>query len=374
MTGRGLVLAALLAMLLAVPFAAANEAPFTEELDVPVVEWFHGVGGDEALERLEDEAAEGRIRLLQWRLDADEIGSDFPDDDARLRADTLGVASGPAIAVNGQVLPDLEAGTLQTAVAEAEYRRVLAFSGTVSVVEDEGETAVLIRGTLTPMENLSEHVIVLVTLTEDGAVDRHGRTATHLVRDMRPEVAFARNLGNSSEVLWMMTPDHLEAAGVDLSGHGLGYRLSMIVVEHGVVLQSSTQALPSSTTGMDQSTALAVLPLAGVALVVLGLVLRGEMKTDQALPAIGAVPWDGEGKVRVLVHAGTSSCTVTGIEAEPPWKVAGRSIHRDVQPGVAEVIEVRPSRGGQAPLRLRLSIEVEGEGGWVQSLDVERAS
>ena len=38
MTGRGLVLAALLAMLLAVPFAAANEAPFTEELDVPVVE------------------------------------------------------------------------------------------------------------------------------------------------------------------------------------------------------------------------------------------------------------------------------------------------------------------------------------------------
>ena len=110
MTGRGLVLAALLAMLLAVPFAAANEAPFTEELDVPVVEWFHGVGGDEALERLEDEASEGRIRLLQWRLDADEIGSDFPDDDARLRADTLGVASGPAIVVNGQVLPDLEAG------------------------------------------------------------------------------------------------------------------------------------------------------------------------------------------------------------------------------------------------------------------------
>ncbi|DAC33863.1 MAG TPA: hypothetical protein HA286_07595, partial [Candidatus Poseidoniaceae archaeon] len=339
MNGRGLVLAALLAMLLAVPFAAANEAPFTEELDVPVVEWFHGEGGDEALERLEHEASEGRIRLLQWRLDADEIGSDFPDDDARLRADTLGVASGPAIAVNGQVLPDLEASTLQTAVAEAEYRRVLAFSGTVSVVEDEGETAVLIQGTLTPMENLSEHVIVLVTLTEDGAVDRHGRTATHLVRDMRPEVAFARNLGNTSEVLWMMTPDHLDAAGVDLSGHGLGYRLSMIVVEHGVVLQSSTQALPSSTTGMDQSTALAVLPLAGVALVVLGLVLRGEMKTDQALPAIGAVPWDGEGKVRVLVHAGTSSCTVTGIEAEPPWKVAGRSIHRDVQPGVAEVIE-----------------------------------
>jgi hypothetical protein len=65
---------------------------------------------------------------------------------------------------------------------------------------------------------------------------------------------------------------------------------------------------------------------------------------------------------------------VTGIEAEPPWKVAGRSLHRDVVQGDLDVIEVRPSRGGEAPLRLRLSIEVEGEGGWVQSLDVERTS
>ena len=45
----------------------------------------------------------------------------------------------------------------------------------------------------------------------------------------------------------------------------------------------------------------AVLPLMGVVLVVLGLVLRGEMKTDEALPSIGAVPWTGEGKVRVIV-------------------------------------------------------------------------
>jgi hypothetical protein len=78
--------------------------------------------------------------------------------------------------------------------------------------------------------------------------------------------------------------------------------------------------------------------------------------------------------VQVLVQAGTSPCTVTGIEAEPPWKVAGRSLHRDVAKGDLDVIEVRPSRGGDAPLRLRLSIEVEGEGGWVQSLDVERTS
>ena len=49
-------------------------------------------------------------------------------------------------------------------------------------------------------------------------------------------------------------------------------------------------------------------------------------------------------------------------------------MHREVAEGELNVIDVRPSRGGDAPLRLRLSIEVEGEGGWVQSLDVERTS
>lgn len=364
----------MLGLLLAAPLAAAVEAPLSTEHDPPVVEWFHGEGGDDALDRLEEAAADGHIRLLHWRLDAEGAGSDFPDDDARLRADTLGVASGPAIAVNGVVLADLEEDTFDAAVDLHAPRDVLTFSGSVGVLEADGELAVLIRGTVTPQENLSEHVIVLVTLTEDGAVDRHGRTATHLVRDMRPEVAFGREAGNASQVLWTMTPDHLEAAGVDLSGHGMGYRLSLIVVEHGVVLQSHTQTLPDSTSGMDRSTALIVLPLASVVVVVLVLILRGEMKTDQALPAIGAVPWDGQGKVQVLVQAGTSQCTVTGIEAEPPWKVAGRSMHREVAEGELNVIDVRPSRGGDAPLRLRLSIEVEGEGGWVQSLDVERTS
>ena len=364
--------AVLLAGVLLAPLAAASEVPLVENLDAPVVEWFHGEGDDGALAASEERASEGEIRLLHWRLDADLTGSDFPSDDAHLRADALGIASGPAVAVNGQVLPDVRDATLEAALSEASLRRIIAFDGTLSMVEAEGEAAVLIRGTVEPLENLSEHVIVLVTLTEDGAVDAYGRSAAHLVRDMRPEVAFAREVGNSSEILWTMTPDHLEAAGVDLSTQSMGYHLSLIVVEHGVVLQSHTQELPNPTSTMDRSTALTVLPLMGVVLVVLGLVLRGEMKTDEALPSIGAVPWTGEGKVRVIVQAGTAPCTVTGVEAEPPWKVAGRSMHREVEAGQVEVIEVRPSRGKEEPLRLRLSIEVEEQGGWVQTLDVER--
>ena len=220
-----LPLAVLFLLTLLAPLAGASEAPLQDDLDAPLVEWFHGEGEHDALEALEERSSAGEVRLLHWRLNADQTGSDFPNDDARLRADALGIVDGPAVAVNGRVLPDLDQATLESALNEAEYRRVLAFEGTVSMVEADGEAAVLIRGTVRPLENLSEHVIVLVTLTEDGAVDRHGRTATHLVRDMRPEVAFARDVGNSSDVLWTMTPDHLEAAGVDLSAQSLGYRL-----------------------------------------------------------------------------------------------------------------------------------------------------
>ena len=103
------------------------------------------------------------------------------------------------------------------------------------------------------MENLSEHVIVLITLTEDGAVDRHGRAATDLVRDMRPEVAFADARQPFRHPVDDDFSDHLEAAGVDLSTQPLGYSLSFIVVEHGVVLQSRTQPLPNPTSGMDRA-------------------------------------------------------------------------------------------------------------------------
>ena len=113
-----------------------------------------------------------------------------------------------------------------------------------------------------------------------------------------------------------------------------------------------------------------MLPLVGVVLVVLGLVLRGEMKTDEALPSIGAFRGTEKGR---SASSSSRDLPVHGDrrQAEPPWKVPGR-MHREIEPGGVDVIEVRPSRGGQDPLRLRLSIEVEGEGGWVQTLDVER--
>ncbi|GIS27423.1 MAG: hypothetical protein CM15mP128_1820 [Methanobacteriota archaeon] len=71
---------------------------------------------DAALDALERRASAGEVRLLHWRLDAEEGFSDFPNDDARLRAEALDIANGPAVAVNGQVLPDLEDDTLESAL------------------------------------------------------------------------------------------------------------------------------------------------------------------------------------------------------------------------------------------------------------------
>ena len=128
-----LPLAVLLIGVLLAPLVAASEAPLVEDLDAPVVEWFHGEGDDSALVALEERASAGEIRLLHWRLDADQTGSDFPSDDAHLRADALGIANGPAVAVNGQVLPDVGDATLEAALSEASLRRIIAFDGTLSL-------------------------------------------------------------------------------------------------------------------------------------------------------------------------------------------------------------------------------------------------
>ena len=94
MKRHSLLLAVLFVLVVLAPSVAASEAPLNDDLDPPVVEWFHAEGKHEALDLLEERAARGEIRLLHWRLDADQTGSDFPNDDARLRADALGIGLG----------------------------------------------------------------------------------------------------------------------------------------------------------------------------------------------------------------------------------------------------------------------------------------
>ena len=82
---------------------------------------------------------------------------------------------------------------------------------------------------VTPLQNLSNHTILYVVLTEDRAVDVHQRTVHHLVRELRPEVGFSVKANNSTAFVSMLPADHLQAAGVDLQDEPNGWSYTVVV-------------------------------------------------------------------------------------------------------------------------------------------------
>lgn len=365
---------AVLLMLLMLPLAsaAAPSSTVPVEQDPALVEWFHGDGHDDVLDWLEAKAESGEIRLLHWRLNAALEGSSFPDDDARLRAEAFGVDAGPAVVVDGETIVDLDLDSVRAAVEAIVPRDAwMTWDLSVSVkMVDEGPT-VVVDGNVAPLRTLPSGAMVLLALTENNAMDDEGRQARHLVRDMRPEAAFNRTENSTTEVAWYLTPEHLTAAGVDLASADLGYSVTLLLVDGGTVLEARSIPLPSSVTTHDARTALALLPFTSVVVVVLMLLLRSEITTSDALPRLVAAPWKHGEEVVVHVAAASAGCVLTRIDALPPWTVRW-SRQVQVPAGTVTELRVRPSRGGEAPLHLDIGLDVDGYGGWVQRLSVER--
>lgn len=363
-------------LLLPLPLVGAADPSslVTETQEPPLVEWFHGEGYGDVLAQLEAEASLGNIRLLHWRLNAEAEGSSFPDDDAALRAETFGIGAGPAVVVDGRRAEDMNTTAVLDAIdASAPREAWMAYDLRVDVVRLDEGPAVVFEGSITPLHPLSSGTMVLLALTDVSAVDDEGRVAQHLVREMRPEAAFNRTGGTTTEVTWYMTPEHLTAAGVDLASSDLGYVISVLLVDGTDVLDVRSISLPSRVTDHDAGTALSLLPLTVIMVVVLVLFFRSEIATADALPRLVAAPWKQGEEVIVHVAAANANCVLTRIEAMPPWTV--RWTRRvDVPAGSTSEVSVRPSRGGEAPLRLEIGLEVDGYGGWVQSLNVERCS
>ena len=365
---------ALLLVLLMLPLASAAtpSSAVPVEQDPVLVEWFHGEGHDDVLHWLEAKAEAGEVRLLHWRLSAAQEGSSFPDDDARLRAEAFGIDVGPAVVVDGEPIVDLDLASLQAAVdAVAPRNAWMNWDMSVSVMMVEEGPTVVFDGSVTPLRPLPSGSMVLLALTETSAVDDEGRQARHLVRDMRPEAAFNRTENSTTEVAWYLTPEHLTAAGVDLASSDLGYSVTLLLVDGGTVLEARSIPLPSSVTTHDARTALALLPFTSVVVVILMLFLRSEITTSDALPRLVAAPWKRGEEVVVHVAAASAGCVLTRIDALPPWTVRW-SRQVQVPAGTATELRVRPSKGGEAPLHLDIGLDVDGYGGWVQRLSVER--
>ena len=93
------------------------------------------------------------------------------------------------------------------------------------------------------MENLSNHTILYVVLTEDRAVDQHQRKMNHLVRELRPEVGFSVKANNATSFVSMLPADHLAAAGVNLKEETTGWSYTVAVFGTGAEEENESRLL-----------------------------------------------------------------------------------------------------------------------------------
>ena len=77
------------------------------------------------------------------------------------------------------------------------------------------------------MENLTDDTLLYIFLSKENAIDMHGRVSANLIYDMKPEVGFGIKANNTTSVEWLISSEHLYAAGIDFEDDPHGWQITM---------------------------------------------------------------------------------------------------------------------------------------------------
>ena len=302
--------------------------------------------------------------VVNWWRHSDTTGSDWPDDDANLRAGTNGVEiDETASLINGN--------------SEEMRQHIVDLEGTLSVRSDfENKYYFVANMTFTPQVELRDDALMQILFIETDATDQHGREIPLLVRDMTSDVGFFTKANNTSSVDVTVSHEHLFAAGVDLSEETHGWRVVFVVLgaeenatgQPGVIAMYET-TVPTSTEDLTVLDHLPPLAMIVVAAFIIGSVIRGSLNQEHGLPEIRALWKDSKDPV-VLVEilAKKKLITTEGCEAIAPWTMRGGAKRTKIEPGEAFTFEVRLKKWHEQGLLILLKMDVEGLGGWTQNI------
>ena len=357
----------LVALVLLLPLASAStslhlEWELGEQTDVEhrYVEHFP----DQMMQCTECNATNDDDVVVNWWRHSDTTGSDWPDDDANLRAGTNGIEiDETASLINGN--------------GEDTRQHIVDLAGTLSVRSDyEDQYYFVANMTFTPKVELRDDALMQILFIETNAADQHGREIPFLVRDMTSDVGFFTKANNTSAVDVEVSYEHLFAAGVDLSEEAHGWRVVFVVLgaeenatdRPGVIAMYET-TVPTSTEELTVLDHLPPLAMIIVAAFIIGSVIRGSLNQEQGLPEIRAL-WKDSAEPVVLVEilAKKKLITTEGCEAVAPWSMRGGAKRSKIEPGESLTFEVRLKKWHPQGLLILLKMDVEGLGGWTQNI------
>lgn len=361
------VIFVLVLMMMVLPVALADEQPWAvhavADLEPSQAKGLEELYAPASLSTV-PEANDDRVRWAWWSW-SEETGSNWPDDDALYRASSRNLTVQLA-----QETPTVETHDLPS-------EALISVAGEVKVVSAEDRARMVAFDLeVTPLENLSNHTILYVVLTEDRAVDQHQRKMNHLVRELRPEVGFSVKANNATSFVSMLPADHLAAAGVNLKEETTGWSYTVAVFGTGAEEENESRllwmahgSLPAPQQSVTATQTWMPLLLTAIALVIAASIIGALRQREKAIPNLQAA-WstDDEHQAIVRIKAGSHPFKITAWTVDEPWQFKGRPPRLELKAGEQRETAVVFRETLDGDLHLDVAIDIDEFGAWKQHL------
>lgn len=309
---------------------------------------------------------------LSWWLWSDETGSNWPDDDAISRAETLAIEKNETLKSLGEVRINSHFETPQANM------KLINVSGTVSTALVEEGEAVLFDLAITPKVNLSSTTLMYLVISKNYATDHHGRQMEHLIMEWKPEIGFSNREGNTTNKQYLIEPEHLRAAGVDFDAEPRVWSYSIIFFGHQEG-EGETQLLSlyhgqvPDPVSMENSRSF-VFPvlILFVGAILFSGVVQSARRRDQLIPKLTAHWQEGEGYVLMLsMTNGASPTNVLSWSVEPPWLFKQRPSTFNLRTNEEKIVKLTFKEHQTINCRISIRLDIEVLGIWKQQLSIE---
>ena len=313
---------------------------------------------------------------LSWWLWSDQTNSDWPDDDAKSRSGIYNLSTNidfESVSFFNQYESKTEAIENYSKIDSS--MPIINLAGEIIIVEGEtGPWYIRMPIEMTPTQNLTDDTLLYIFLSKQNAIDMHGRVSANLIYDMKPEVGFGIKANNTTSAEWIISSEHLYAAGIDFEEDPYGWQITMAFFGSVESDNSSEQLLsmhhfdlPFKSQNID-STAL-YLPI--LIFVLLGIICFGlvsqSYRNEKGMPKISA-GWKDDITLIIEVQSFQKRVEVKSVKIEAPWKMRNNPKSRFIEPNQLVNIEIKVKQKLPDNCNIGIQLEVDELGSWTQYL------
>ena len=313
---------------------------------------------------------------LSWWLWSDETNSNWPDDDAKSRANSyklnLDSQSG-SVSYFNQYSTETEASNNSSKIND--LMPLIDLTGEVIVAEGETDIwYIRMPIEMTPLVNLTDDTLLYIFLSQKNAVDHHDRVINNLIYDMKPEVGFSIKADNTTSVEWIISSEHLEAAGVDLKQYPYGWQLTMaffgaIESDNGTeqLLSLHHFDIPAKSQNVDSSSFYIPILISVLLAIICYALISQSFRTEKGMPKISS-EWKNPTTLEIEIQSFSQRIEVKSFKVDAPWKMKNNPKSRFIETEQIVNIELRFKQHEPTGCQIGIQLEVEELGAWTQYL------